>query len=126
MNKPLCVVSAPVDVHSGYSARSRDFIRSLVAAKGEEWDIKIMSQRWGGLPFGYIAEHEEKWGWLKNHLLPGNQLTQQPDYWFQITVPNEFQPVGKWSCGVTAGIETTICDASWIDGSHVCTCCCAC
>jgi glycosyltransferase involved in cell wall biosynthesis len=34
----------------------------------------------------------------------------------QITVPNEFQPVGKYNIGVTAGIETTICAPEWIEG----------
>jgi glycosyltransferase involved in cell wall biosynthesis len=34
----------------------------------------------------------------------------------QITVPNEFQPVGKYNVGVTAGIETTICAPQWIEG----------
>jgi glycosyltransferase involved in cell wall biosynthesis len=31
-------------------------------------------------------------------------------------VPNEFQPVGEYNIGITAGIETTICDPSWIEG----------
>jgi glycosyltransferase involved in cell wall biosynthesis len=118
MNKPLCVVSAPPDTYSGYGARSRDFIRALVDKKGAEWDIKILLQRWGNLPFGYIGDHKEEWSWMIKHLLPNNQLTQQPDYWFQITVPNEFQPVGKWNCGVTAGIETTICHQSWLEGCN--------
>ena len=34
----------------------------------------------------------------------------------QITVPNEFQPVGKYNIGVTAGIETTVCAPEWIEG----------
>jgi hypothetical protein len=34
----------------------------------------------------------------------------------QITVPNEFQSVGKYNIGVTAGIETTLCAAPWIEG----------
>ncbi len=34
----------------------------------------------------------------------------------QITVPNEFQPIGKFNIGVTAGIETTVCAPEWIDG----------
>jgi hypothetical protein len=34
----------------------------------------------------------------------------------QITVPNEFQPVGKYNIGCTAGIETTICPAEFIEG----------
>mgnify|MGYP000921532985 CR=1 FL=1 len=36
--------------------------------------------------------------------------------WIQITVPNEFQPVGKYNIGITAGIETTIVPGDWIDG----------
>jgi glycosyltransferase involved in cell wall biosynthesis len=36
----------------------------------------------------------------------------------QVTVPNEFQKLGKFNIGVTAGIETTICDASWIEGCN--------
>jgi glycosyltransferase involved in cell wall biosynthesis len=34
----------------------------------------------------------------------------------QITIPNEFQPIGNYNIGVTAGIETTLCHPSWIDG----------
>jgi glycosyltransferase involved in cell wall biosynthesis len=36
----------------------------------------------------------------------------------QVTVPNEFQRVGKFNIGVTAGIETTLCDPSWIEGCN--------
>jgi glycosyltransferase involved in cell wall biosynthesis len=31
-------------------------------------------------------------------------------------VPNEFQTVGKYNIGITAGIETTVCAAPWIEG----------
>ena len=33
---------------------------------------------------------------------------KQPDVWMQITIPSEFQPIGKYNIGVTAGIETTL------------------
>lgn len=117
MNKPLCVVSAPPDTYSGYGARSRDFIKALYQLKKDEWDIKVLSQRWGSCPWGFIKDNESDWGWMQEIILPGGQLQQQPDYWFQITVPNEFQPIGKvYNCGVTAGIETTVCDATWVEG----------
>ena len=46
-------------------------------------------------------------------------LPQQPDIWMQITVPNEFQVVGKsLNVGVTAGIETTIFPGEFIDGCN--------
>jgi glycosyltransferase involved in cell wall biosynthesis len=117
MNKPLCIVSSPVDTFSGYGARSRDFIKSLIKAKGDEWDIKLLSQRWGSTPFGFLNEDIAEEKDLLNRIIP--QMIVAPDVWFQITVPNEFQKVGKHlSIGVTAGIETTICDPSWIEGCN--------
>ena len=43
---------------------------------------------------------------IRNRFING--LQRQPDIWFQITVPNEFQPVGEFNIGVSAGIETTV------------------
>jgi hypothetical protein len=34
----------------------------------------------------------------------------------QITIPNEFQPIGKFNIGVTAGIETTLAPGDWMEG----------
>ncbi len=117
MNKPLCIVSSPVDTFSGYGARSRDFIKALIKVKGDEWDIKLLSQRWGSTPFGFLNEDIEDEKDLLDRIIP--QITYQPDVWFQITVPNEFQPIGKHiNIGVTAGIETTVCDPSWIEGCN--------
>jgi glycosyltransferase involved in cell wall biosynthesis len=45
-------------------------------------------------------------------------LAQQPEIYMQVTVPNEFQRIGKFNIGVTAGIETNLCDASWIEGCN--------
>jgi len=115
--KPLCAISAPPDTYSGYGARSRDFIKALYTLKKDDWNIVILSQRWGNCPWGFLEANKEEWGWMLPLILKNGQLPQQPDYWFQITVPNEFQPIGKsFSCGVTAGIETTICDPTWIEG----------
>ena len=51
--------------------------------------------------------------WAKNIVrLP---LQEQPDIWVQITVPNEFQSVGKYNIGVTAGTEGDIAPAEWIE-----------
>ncbi len=44
------------------------------------------------------------------------QLTKQPELFIQISVPNEFQPIGVYNIGLTAGVETTICDPAWIEG----------
>jgi glycosyltransferase involved in cell wall biosynthesis len=114
MSKASCVISCPIDTYSGYGARSRDFVKAVIEAK-PDWDIQIMSQRWGNTRFGYLDDHKEFD--LKSRIIPA-KLTKQPDVWMQITVPNEFQKVGKYNIGVTAGIETTVCDAKWIDGCN--------
>jgi glycosyltransferase involved in cell wall biosynthesis len=120
MSKPICIVSCPIDTFSGYGARSRDFVRSLIQSKGEEWDIKILSQRWGQTPFGALNVDIAEEADLKNRIVGEltMNLRHQPDIWIQVTVPNEFQPVGKFNIGVTAGIETTMCDPSWIEGCN--------
>lgn len=114
MIKPLAVISCPILTSSGYGARSFDFVKALYESKKDEWDVKVIPQRWGNTAWHSIEE--EKYHWVKPLII--NQLTQQPDLWIQITVPNEFQPVGKYNIGVTAGIETTLCDPSWIDGCN--------
>ena len=112
--KQLIVISAPVETFSGYGARSRDIVKALL--KTNKYDIKIVSQRWGGTPFGFLRAEDPEHKQILDCILPVPQLPRQPDVWIQITVPNEFQPIGKYNIGITAGIETTICDASWIEG----------
>ena len=115
--KQLCAISAPPDTYSGYGARSRDLIKALYELKKDEWEIVIIPQRWGNTNWGFIDNNKEEWGWMKDLYIKAN-LTRQPDVWIQVTVPNEFQPLGKVNIGVTAGIETTICDHSWIEGCN--------
>ena len=113
MNKPLFIISSCYDTYSGYGARSRDLIKAIIET--DKYDVKLLSQRWGNTPWGFCKDNPE-WGFLLNHNLPNNQLTQQPEIWMQITIPSEFQPVGKYNIGVTAGIETTVCAPDWIEG----------
>jgi hypothetical protein len=113
MNKPVFVISCPIDTYSGYGARSRDIVKAIIEL--EKYDVKILSQRWGATPFGFIQAHPE-WEFLTKHLLQSPQLPAQPEIWMQITVPNEFQPIGKYNIGCTAGIETTIAPAEWVEG----------
>ena len=111
--KPVFVISCPIDTYSGYGARSRDIVKAIVEM--DKYDVKILSQRWGATPFGFIKDHPE-WEFLANLILTSPQLPAQPEIWMQITVPNEFQRVGKVNIGVTAGIETTICPPDFVEG----------
>ena len=110
--KPLCIVSCPIDTFSGYGARSRDFVNALIKVKDKEWDIKILPQMWGECPWNYLSKDNP----LRSRFIP--QLPKKPDIWVQITVPNEFQPVGTFNIGVTAGIETDVFPQSFIEGMN--------
>jgi glycosyltransferase involved in cell wall biosynthesis len=112
--KPLFFISCPIDTYSGYGARSRDIVKALL--KSDKYEIKILPQRWGSTPFGFLQADNPEHKQILDCCWNNPQLPRQPDVWMQITVPNEFQPIGKFNIGMTAGIETTICDPSWIEG----------
>lgn len=112
MSKPLAVVSCPLDTYSGYGARARDFVKALIAL--DKYEVKTLSQRWGNTRFGYLEDHSETT--LISTIIP--KIDRKPDLWVQITVPNEFQPVGKYNIGLTAGMETTIVHHGWIEGCN--------
>ena len=112
--KPLVVVSCPIETMSGYGARARDIVKALL--KNDKYDVKVISQRWGNTSWNALDPNNEDDKKLLDTIWKQSHLPQQPDVWIQITVPNEFQPVGKFNIGITAGIETTVCDPSWIEG----------
>ena len=114
--KNTFVISCPIDTYSGYGARSRDVVKALIEL--DKYDVKVLPQRWGNTAWGFIEDNEE-WHFLKPHLLPvGNKLTSKPDIWAQITVPNEFQTIGEYNIGFTAGIETDTCAPQWVEGMN--------
>jgi glycosyltransferase involved in cell wall biosynthesis len=103
------VIASPVATQSGYGHHAREVIKNIIELRGNEWNIKLLSLPWGGTPLTYPIS--EDW---KNRIIP-LPLNEQPDIWIQITVPNEFQPIGKYNIGVTAGTEGDVCPESWID-----------
>ena len=116
--KPTFIISCPIDTYSGYGSRGRDVAKAVIEL--DKYDVKIMPQRWGATPWGFIEDHEEDWGFLNKHLWYPNPQQQypKPDIWMQITIPNEFIPQGHYNIGVTAGIESTIAPADWVQGCN--------
>jgi hypothetical protein len=115
MSKPFVVVSCPIDTFSGYGGRSRDVVRALI--NSEKYDVKILSQRWGNTPYGFLKEDNEDEKKMLDAIIP-SPLQRQPDVWIQISVPDEFQKIGKFNIGITAGIETDLCDVRFIQGAN--------
>lgn len=113
MNKELVVISSPFDTVSGYGARSRDIIRELI--KSEKYNIRLLPQRWGNTPWGFCKDNPE-WSYLYDYVLKPEEHQIKPDIFIQITIPNEFNPVGYYNIGITAGIENDICPPDWMEG----------
>jgi len=103
------VIASPVATQSGYGHHAREVIANIIEQRGSEWDVKLVSLPWGHTPMTYPISTD-----LQLRIIP-LPLTEQPDVWVQISVPNELQPVGKYNIGVTAGTEGDICPADWID-----------
>tara|TARA_Y100001963_G_scaffold131669_1_gene189325 strand:+ start:635 stop:2008 length:1374 start_codon:yes stop_codon:yes gene_type:complete len=117
MSKPVMLIQAPLATRSGYGNHSRDLIESLIDM--DKFDIKISSLRWGDCPMDALDENNSIHKKMIDRLLsPNNQLTQQPDINVEIRVPNEFQKVGKYNIGITAGMETTLISPEWIEGCN--------
>ena len=103
------VIASPVATQSGYGHHAREIITNIIEQRGSEWDVKLVSLPWGHTPMTYPISTD-----LQLRIIP-LPITEQPDIWIQVSVPNEFQPVGKYNIGVTAGTEGDICPEAWID-----------
>jgi glycosyltransferase involved in cell wall biosynthesis len=111
--KQNLVISCPATSRSGYGDHARDLIRSLISM--DKFNIKILDQRWGQCPQNSLTKEDED---IFSRLIKDGKLRTKPDVWIQVTVPNEFQPVGEYNIGITAGMETTLVDPTWLEGCN--------
>lgn len=114
MSKPFLLFRGPVQTRSGYGAHSRDLLQALYEMNS--YDIKIDSCSWGSTPLTALEKDNVFHKWIESNII--SSLAIQPDVYVQVTVPNEFQKVGKINIGITAGIETTVAPKSWVDGCN--------
>lgn len=113
-NKPNLVFCGPVSTRSGYGEHARDLLTSLF--RMNKFNIKVISINWGMTPMNALNVNNPEHKQILDAIIPG--LTEQPDIWMQCTIPNEFQPVGKYNIGITAGVETDLCSGEWIEGCN--------
>lgn len=112
MGKPTILFRAPIKTQSGYGSHSRDLLKSLYDM--DMYDIKIDSSDWGNTPMNVLDETDLFHSWILSNIV--TNISDVPDIYIQVTVPNEFKRRGKFNIGITAGIETTKSPKSWIDG----------
>ena len=122
--KPYIVVQGPIATRSGYGNHTRDLVTALIRAN--KYDIHIVAMPWGGTPQNALEPGNPDHEAIMQRIAREN-ITRQPDVFIQVSVPNEFglapdgktpMKIGKYSIGVTAGIETTQVSHEFIEGCN--------
>lgn len=113
--RPVAVFFAPVATRSGYGAMARDIVRHFI--EYDKFDVQILSVPWGDTPMNALDPMNPHDAMLIDRILTHN-LTRQPEVYVHIGVPNEANPIGKFNILCTAGIETTIASAQWIEACN--------
>ena len=112
--RPFLLFRGPVETVSGYGSHSRDVLKSLYDM--DLFDIQIDSCNWGVTPKTALNDNDEFHQWIKNNIT--SKIPKTPDIYVQVTIPVEFNRMGNFNIGITAGIETTIAPKDWIDGCN--------
>lgn len=115
MSKPIFILQSPIFTRSGYGGLSMAIAKSLL--RYGKFDLHLAPTMWGACSRMNLEEEvkDPEGRELLNRVLKGN-LTRQPEVFMQITIPNEFATPAKFNIGYTAGIETTVPRAEWIEG----------
>ena len=113
--KPFIVIQGPVQSRSGYGDHTRDIAYSII--NSGKYEVKLISLPWGATPLNALELDNAKHKAIYDCIAREN-ITRQPDIFIQISVPNEFQPHGKYNIGITAGIETDTVSAEFLEGCN--------
>jgi len=117
--KKLMLICAPASSRSGYGDHARDLIHSFSEFK--DYDILIMDVRWGDCPKNALDSNNSKDKFILDRILQPQQMRElntKPEVYVDIRIPNEFQQLGKYNIGITAGVETDVISQEWIEGCN--------
>jgi len=104
----------PALTSSGYGVHARQVVRWLLS---KNIDLKIQTLPWGETP--WLVNHDLENGLVGEIIKRSSAHETQPDVSFQLQLPNEWDPkIAKFNVGMTAGVETDICNPKWIDACN--------
>ena len=117
-NMKKVYLKGPLLTQSGYGHHARTILRAL-KSRPDLYDIYVQPIKWG----------ETSWIWqdTKERQSIDRLLTKTIEYIqsggkfdvsLQVTIPNEWEKLAPINIGITAGIETTLIDPSWIEKSN--------
>jgi glycosyltransferase involved in cell wall biosynthesis len=94
------VYISPIASRSGYGDCAREFGEFLL---NKYKDISFMSTRWGDSGLSELDTHTKINDKIKTKLT--STLPDDIDILYQMSLPSEFNPLGKFNVGLTAGLE---------------------
>ena len=111
------LVRGPALSRTGYGEHCRFVLRALRKHE-DRFDIFLLATTWGQ-GGGWSAQNDEEKEWIYSILAKTQEYIMQPQHMFdisiQVTIPNEVERLAPYNVLVTAGIETTKIDPSWVE-----------
>ena len=115
--KKTILICAPFSSRSGYGDHGRDIYEALY--KSDKYVLRTIDVPWGDCPRNALdTKNEIHKAIIDGFLSNGPQLTDRPDIYIDVRIPNEFQNIGKYNIGFTAGIETNAVSQKWLEGCN--------
>jgi glycosyltransferase involved in cell wall biosynthesis len=108
------LIRGPVLTQSGYGVHSRQIAKWLLSR--DDCDVSVIPAPWG-ITTWYLDSNacDGLIGELMSRTIESLNAPREYDVSFQIQLPNEWDVnLAKFNVGVTAGIETDICNPQWI------------
>ena len=107
----ICV-RGPLLSISGYGNHTRQVFRWLNEKEGVTLGAQILP--WGITPWHINPDEQD--GLVGKIMMASANAVTDFDMSFQVQLPNEWDPnAAKFNVGVTAAVETDICNAAWIE-----------
>ena len=114
MNKLRVLLKAPMLTQSGYGVHSKQILQALLS--DPLFDVFCENINWGICSFS-VSDSQE-FQTIKKLIHKRVEAHNNQENWdlaIMVTIPNEFQKLGKINIGVTAGIETDRISPTWIN-----------
>jgi len=114
--KRFVLMIAPFNTRSGYGDHARSIFYSIMDR--EDLDIKCIDVKWGNTPRNHLRPEVPRHKKLLDTFVNQDQIQGQPDILIDIRIPNEFATGAKINVGITAGVETDIVSAEFLEGMN--------
>lgn len=114
------LLRGPFLTNSGYGVHSRQVARWAISRP--DWDVKCQVLPWGITP--WLLDRDDESGLIGKIMdRTAVESLDRFDLSIQVQLPDEWDAgLAKKNIGVTAGVETDICNPSWIDKCNQMSC----